>query len=95
MTENRKRIEVAIETGGKRATAAVTRGAASRTVTIEALPVRPVDTDPYIGPYTVTPGDAPVILATRNLRMTDNVTVAKIPENYGKISWDGSVLTVS
>lgn len=95
MTENRKRVSVSIESSGRQATASVTRGAATRTVTVAALPVRPVDTDPYTGPYTVTPGDAPVTLETRDLRMTENVTIAAIPSNYGKIGWNGSALTVS
>lgn len=51
--------------------------------------------DPYEGPYTVTPGDATVTLETRDLRMTENVTIAAIPSNYGKIGWNGSALTVS
>ena len=54
-----------------------------------------VDRDPYTGDYTITPGDEVQILATNNLRMTGNITVEAIPSNYGKIGWNGSVLTVS
>lgn len=78
MTENRKRIEVAIESGGKRATAAVTRGAASRTVTIEALPVRIIETPPYTGAYTVDPLFTEQTLLTNGKRMTDDLTVHPI-----------------
>ena len=54
-----------------------------------------VDRDPYTGSYTVVPADEEQTLATKNLRMTDDITVAAIPSDYGKISWNGSVLTVS
>ena len=54
-----------------------------------------VERDPYTGNYTVTPSAEEQILATRNLRMTDNITVNPIPQNYGLITWNGSYLTVS
>ena len=54
-----------------------------------------VERDPYTGEYTVTPGDSPVVLETKDLRMTDNVTVGAVPSNYGRIGWNGAVLTVS
>lgn len=92
MTENRKRIEVAIESGGKRATAAVTRGAASRTVTIEALPVRIIETPPYEGAYEVEPDFDGQVLPTRGLRMTDNLTVDAIP--YSETSNPSGGITV-
>lgn len=53
------------------------------------------DTEPYAGPYEVTPTQSTQVLATEDLRMVQNVTVNPIPSNYGMISWDGSVLTVS
>lgn len=49
----------------------------------------------YHGSYTVTPADEVQILETKNLQMTDNVTINPIPSNYGKITWNGSFLTVS
>ena len=54
-----------------------------------------VERDPYTGSYTVTPAAEEQILATRGLRMTDDITIAPIPDNYGLITWSGSVLTVS
>lgn len=54
-----------------------------------------VEREPYEGAYTVTPGAAAVVLETRNKRMTDNVVVEPIPSNYGLITWDGSIITVS
>lgn len=49
----------------------------------------------YSGAYIVTPDAEPITLATNDRLMTDNVTINAIPNNYGKITWNGSVLTVS
>lgn len=49
----------------------------------------------YTGDYVVTPTDEEIILETANKIMTDNVIVNPIPSNYGLITWNGSVLTVS
>ncbi len=54
-----------------------------------------VERDPYTGEYSVTPGAEAITLSTKNLRMTDNITVNPIPSNYGLITWNGSFLTVS
>lgn len=53
-----------------------------------------VDADPYEGPVTVTPSEETQVLATAGLRMLEDVTVNPIPSNYGRISRDGSILTV-
>lgn len=49
----------------------------------------------YEGPTEVTPGDAAQVLATKNTTLLEDITVGPVPAGYGKISWDGSVLTVS
>lgn len=54
-----------------------------------------VDCDPYTGDYEVIPTTEDQILQTNNLRMTGNLTVKAIPNNYGLITWNGSTLTVS
>ena len=54
-----------------------------------------VDAPAYAGPYTVTPTQGTQTLSTTGKRMTSNVTINPIPSNYGKITWDGSVLTVT
>lgn len=54
-----------------------------------------VDGEHYEGEYTVTPSATEQTLATEGLVMTQNVTITPIPNNYGLITWDGSVLTVS
>lgn len=51
--------------------------------------------DYYEGEYSVIPQREEVTLSTKDKLLTDNVVVAPIPNNYGLITWDGSVLTVS
>ncbi len=75
----------------------------SVTVTAPAVPVilgQPIvtqytDAPPYYGEYEVTPADEAQTLATAGKRLAYDVTVNPIPSNYGKITWNGSVLTVS
>lgn len=50
---------------------------------------------PYAGPYVVTPTRSQQVLPTSGYAMSDNVTVEPIPSNYGLITWNGAVLTVS
>ena len=54
-----------------------------------------VERDPYTGSYEVTPSAETQTLLTEDLRMTDNVVINPIPNNYGLITWNGSVITVS
>ena len=54
-----------------------------------------VERDPYDGPYVVTPSAETQVLHTERLRMTDDVTIAPIPSNYGLITWNGAYLSVS
>ena len=53
------------------------------------------DIDLYGGPYEVTPTQATQTLQTRGHTLQNNVTVNPIPSNYGLITWNGVVLTVS
>ena len=49
----------------------------------------------YEGEYSATPSETAQRFATRNRRMTADFIVNPIPSNYGRITWNGSVLTVS
>lgn len=51
--------------------------------------------DEYTGEYTVTPGNASVVLETKNKVLLDKITVNPIPSNYGLITYNGYKLTVS
>ena len=54
-----------------------------------------VDTPPYTGDYEVTPSAETQTLDTAGKRMTNPVIVNPIPSNYGLITYNGAVLTVS
>lgn len=54
-----------------------------------------MDRDPFTGDYTITPSTETQVLSTKNLWMTDNITIEPVPQNYGLITWDGSVITVT
>lgn len=54
-----------------------------------------VERDPYEGSYTITPTAEEQVIPTKNLRMTDDITVGAIPNNWGLITWNGAFLTVS
>lgn len=49
----------------------------------------------YDGPYDFTPSEELQTIETNGFRMTDNVTINPIPNNYGLITYNGSILTVS
>lgn len=49
----------------------------------------------YSGEYTVTPSEDTQVLYTAGKTLEQNVVVEPIPQNYGKIEWDGSVIYVS
>lgn len=51
--------------------------------------------DTYAGPYEFTPGDLQQIIHIQGLMAVSDITINPIPNNYGKISWNGSTLTVS
>lgn len=49
----------------------------------------------YLGPYEVEPSVEQKVLPTAGLFMEYDVVVSAIPEQYGLITWDGSIITVS
>lgn len=49
----------------------------------------------YAGPYTVTPTTSEQALSTNGKTMTGDVVINPIPSDWGHISWNGAILTVS
>ena len=49
----------------------------------------------YDGAYEVTPSGQTQTLSTYGRILTDDIVVKPIPSNYGKITWNGSYLTVT
>lgn len=48
----------------------------------------------YSGPYNVTPSEETQTLVTAGKVLAANVVVNPIPDNYGRIAWNGSSLSV-
>lgn len=49
----------------------------------------------YSGPYQVTPTQEQQVLSISGRQATEDIIIDPIPSNYGLITWNGSVLTVS
>ena len=60
-----------------------------------AIIVEKITGDDYEGEYTITPSAETQVLQTKDFVMNDNLTINPIPNNYGLITWNGSVITVS
>lgn len=54
-----------------------------------------VERPAYEGVVSVTPSADLQVLQTKDLRMTDDITINPIPQNYGLITYNGSTITVS
>lgn len=51
--------------------------------------------DTFEGPYMVTPTRSTQLLHTSGKAMISDVIINPIPSNYGLVTWNGSVLTIS
>lgn len=49
----------------------------------------------YEGDYSFTPSDSEQIIEIAGKLATDNIVINPVPNNYGLITWDGSIITVS
>ena len=54
-----------------------------------------IEKESYSGPYIVVPSKYAQVLNTEDKFLDSNITVEAIPSNYGLITWNGAVLTVS
>lgn len=50
---------------------------------------------PYTGSYTIDPSQESQTIPIRNKVATQDITVNPIPDYYGRVTWDGSVLTIT
>lgn len=57
--------------------------------------VRTTNYDEYTGSLEWTPTSEAQTIPTDHLVVLDNITINPIPNNYGLITWDGAILTVS
>lgn len=68
----------------------------ARTYTLRVdTAIQIVTGDHYEGPIEVTPAQQTQTLQTEGLLVDSDITINPIPSNYGLITWNGSVLTVS
>ena len=49
----------------------------------------------YSGPFSVVPSSEEQTIHTANFVVGRDIIVAPIPSNYGLVTWNGSVLTIS
>lgn len=49
----------------------------------------------YNGEYIIIPSEYEQTVDTEDRYFTANIIVKPIPSNWGKISWDGSVMTIT
>ena len=54
-----------------------------------------IDAEIYTGDTDITPSDTVRTLLTNGKMLLADITIEPIPSNYGRITWNGSVLTVS
>ena len=51
--------------------------------------------DPFDGPYEYTPTQETQTIPILGKTARDNITINSIPNNYGLITYNGSIITVS
>lgn len=54
-----------------------------------------VESQKYKGGYRFIPSENEQVVQTANRVLLDNIVIAPIPSNWGRISYNGSYLTVS
>ncbi len=59
------------------------------------IKIRSGDYDRYEGPYEFIPTEETQTVECENMLTTENIVINPIPNNYGLITWNGSIITVS
>ena len=54
-----------------------------------------VEGETYEGPYEFTPTQETQTVPTADKVLLENIIIHPIPQNYGLITWNGAVITVS
>ncbi len=52
------------------------------------------EAETYSGPHTVTPSEETQVLPTHDMHLHENIIIQPIPDGYGRISYDGRIITV-
>lgn len=53
-----------------------------------------VQVEKYTGPYSFTPSEAEQVIPIEQKQAEQNIVIAPIPQEYGRISWNGATLKV-
>lgn len=53
-----------------------------------------INVEPYMGNYTVTPTEETQVLPTSAKQMIEDLIIEPIPLNYGRITWNGRIITI-
>lgn len=61
----------------------------------EHTDLRVVDYPAYGGQTVFTPSSSAQVIPTAGTVLVEDITINPIPSNYGRIEYDGSVITVS
>lgn len=61
----------------------------------KVIKITEYDLPVYDGATEITPSNQAQVLQTTNKALTRNIVINPIPSNYGSITWNGSILTVS
>lgn len=89
-------ITVPVTISANRTTIPVTIGASGSTVPITfGYNVTIIGADTYHGSYEFTPSQEAQTIPIENQRAEHDIIINPIPNNYGLITWNGAVLTVS
>lgn len=62
---------------------------------VEHLDVRVTGLPEYDGPTEIIPSMYEQVLATMDTEVHSNIVVGPIPSNYGLVTYDGTVITIS
>ena len=70
--------------------------AAVTEVSIPAVPSAAIEigSEAYRGTYEFTPTGETQTVAVQNKVMLQDITINPIPNNYGKVSWDGATIMI-
>lgn len=49
----------------------------------------------YNGSFSFTPSDEIQVIQTNGKLLLQNITINPIPSNYGKITWNGSTMSIT
>ena len=70
-------------------------GGQERHATISVQGTGMIPVPKYAGPYEFTPTAEEQTVRIARMQATQDITINAVPNNYGRITYNGSVLTVS